>query len=303
MPETRSHRSTHSPGRLLRLTLVAALFSGTLGLAGVAAAQFALPDGMAPDEPRVTVRLVTDVEQVAPGERFWIAAVFDLAPDWHIYWRNPGDAGSPTGVEFTLPDGVEISDLHWPRPERFKQPGGLVGYGYENQAAFLLQVRAPESIEPGQMLSIEARTNWLVCREVCIPGEKTLAAAVLIGETTERQHGQQFRRWRDQLPADNPSAAGVRVIEAGGTVGDDFHARLRFERPVDQVDWFPHAYEIAVIEDVNLRIGDDARDATLRFTLEPFAGQSFNADRVTGLLVWRDEAGQHAAPLSIPVDN
>jgi DsbC/DsbD-like thiol-disulfide interchange protein len=299
MRETRSQKSTHAPGRLLRLTLVTALLAG---LASAAVAQFALPDGVVPDEPRVTVRLLTDVKQVAPGERFWIAAVFDLAPDWHIYWRNPGDAGSPTRVEFTLPDGVEKTELHWPRPTRFEQPGGLVGYGYENQAAFLLQARAPESIEPGQMLSIEARTDWLVCREVCIPGDKTLAAAVRIGETTERQHEQQFRRWRDQLPADNPSAAGVRVLEAGGTVGDAFHARLRFERPVDQVDWFPHAYEIAAVEDVNLRIGDDARAATLRFTLEPFAGQTFDADRVTGLLVWRDEAGRHAAPLSIPVD-
>ena len=47
--------------------------------------------------PKVQARLVAE-GAVAPGGSVIIALEEVIAPEWHTYWKNPGDAGAPTSV-------------------------------------------------------------------------------------------------------------------------------------------------------------------------------------------------------------
>ena len=70
----------------------------------------------APDRsPRVTARLLAE-GPVAPGGQVWIAVEEVIRPNWHTYWINPGDAGNPTTIDWTLPSGWSAGEIHWPRP-------------------------------------------------------------------------------------------------------------------------------------------------------------------------------------------
>ena len=42
---------------------------------------------------------------VAPGGTITVALEEKIAPGWHTYWKNPGDAGAPTEIDWTLPPG------------------------------------------------------------------------------------------------------------------------------------------------------------------------------------------------------
>ena len=73
------------------------IFLLTLLLVGPAIPAGAL-DSTAVSSPRATVSLVSDTDAVAPGTPFRIGLHVRLAPGWHTYWKNPGDAGAPTGA-------------------------------------------------------------------------------------------------------------------------------------------------------------------------------------------------------------
>jgi thiol:disulfide interchange protein DsbD len=120
--------------------------------------------------PRATVTIVSGVEAVAPGQPFRIALRQRLAPGWHTYWSNPGDAGQPPEIAFTLPEGADASPLAFPTPERIPY-GPLVNFGYENEVLFPVTVTPPATLRPGDRFTVEATAAWLVCEKICIPEE------------------------------------------------------------------------------------------------------------------------------------
>ena len=45
--------------------------------------------------------MVSDTDAVAPGTAFRVALRMRMAPGWHTYWVNPGDAGVAPELVFT----------------------------------------------------------------------------------------------------------------------------------------------------------------------------------------------------------
>src|SRR6201986_3648204 len=100
------------------------------------AALLAAP-AMAQDAPlKVHARLVAEDRAIAPGGTMTVALEEKIAPGWHTYWKNPGDAGAPSDIQWTLPAGWKAGAIQWPRPKRLPV-GPLVDYGYEGTAWLL----------------------------------------------------------------------------------------------------------------------------------------------------------------------
>jgi thiol:disulfide interchange protein DsbD len=114
-----------------------------------------------------TAQLLSSVSQIKAGEPFWLALHLDMKEGWHSYWRNPGDSGLPTEISINAPEGFEIGPPHWPTPERIPV-GPITNYGYDHQASLLIPVIPSENLTPGTY-SFNARADWLVCEEICIP--------------------------------------------------------------------------------------------------------------------------------------
>src|SRR3954453_7524940 len=83
-----------------------------LALAAPAGAQ--LPPG----EKAMDVRLVAETDRPAAGGRVSLALVMSPKPGWHGYWLNPGDAGAPTRIAWTLASGAKAGPIRYPVPER-----------------------------------------------------------------------------------------------------------------------------------------------------------------------------------------
>jgi len=53
-----------------------------------------------------------------PGKTVWLGLQLSHQPDWHTYWKNSGDSGLPTALQWTLPPGVTAGDIAWPLPKK-----------------------------------------------------------------------------------------------------------------------------------------------------------------------------------------
>jgi thiol:disulfide interchange protein/DsbC/DsbD-like thiol-disulfide interchange protein len=121
----------------------------------------------------VEVELVADRTAVVPGERLDLGLRIRHDPHWHTYWRNPGDSGLPTRIEPEGPQGTRFGPIRWPAPERL-WVGPLANYGYEGEIVLPFAVEVPGELD-GPRARFEASAQWLVCKDVCIPGEARVA--------------------------------------------------------------------------------------------------------------------------------
>ena len=76
---------------------------------------------------------------VVPGRPLWLGLAIRHQPHWHTYWKNPGDAGLPTTLAWTLPAGMAAGEIAWPVPRQIPV-GSLMNYGYEGELLLAVPV-------------------------------------------------------------------------------------------------------------------------------------------------------------------
>lgn len=130
------------------------------------------PGGQRTAEQLVRIRSLADVDRVQPGQKFHLAFIFDIEPEWHIYWKNSGASGGPTTVQVTAPPGYGIGKTLYPRPLALTGEEGTT-YGYEKQTVIFVEVTAPiEGLGGTAMFS--AKINYMVCKDICMVGRPPL---------------------------------------------------------------------------------------------------------------------------------
>ncbi len=118
--------------------------------------------------PHVAAELVAERSAIQAGQVMQVGLSLIHQPGWHTYWLNPGDSGLPTRLTWRLPLGSQIGEIEWPVPQRLPV-GPLMNYGYEGELLLPLSFTPPPSAKPGDMMVLNARADWLACKEVCIP--------------------------------------------------------------------------------------------------------------------------------------
>jgi DsbC/DsbD-like thiol-disulfide interchange protein len=123
-------------------------------------------------DARVQARLVAAAADVVPGMALQVGLRLELTPQWHLYWKNPGDSGMPPRVAWELPPGVRVEGPVWPYPRRFVL-GPLVSLGYADAVTLGFTVHVPEAFA-GDSLGLVGQVSWLACHDEqgCIPGSR-----------------------------------------------------------------------------------------------------------------------------------
>ena len=162
---------------------------------------------------RVRVELFQEEETIQPNHPFWIALHLNLEDGWHVYWKNPGDAGIPLKIEWNLPEGFEAGPLQWPFPEKFTMDD-MVGFGYKDEVTLLSQVIPPPQLDLGTKISMDAQVKWLVCSSMtCQPGSAT-ATLPLIASSKQPHPRSEFiaifKEARDKIPQTHVEVKTIR---------------------------------------------------------------------------------------------
>ncbi len=224
---------------------------------------------------RATVTLVTDTDQAAPGTPFHAALRLRLAPGWHTYWQNPGDAGVAPELAFTAEPGLTTGPILWPAPEKAVE-GPLTTFAYTGDA--VLPLMATSALGAA---TLRARAAWLVCEKVCVPEEGDFALDLPAGAPGPSAQAPLFAAAAARTPIASPYAAR---IAPDGTLS--LAADQALTASVRSAEFFPLGQTI----DPGAAQTLSMQDGTLRIKLKPVSPLDPGAG-LAGILVLRDAGG------------
>lgn len=164
---------------------------------------------------RIEAELVPMSGWATPGSTVIVAVRQKIEPGWHTYWRNPGDSGGATTLDWTLPSGVTAGDIVWPLPER-QRLQSLMNYGYSDVVYLPAPIEVPATARPGTSLRLSADALFMVCSdEMCVPDELTLALDVPVRDGA--------------APLDPVHGAAIQKVVEGAPRPAGIDSRARFD--------------------------------------------------------------------------
>ena len=194
-------------------TLSRGLLIAALTLLGSASAEAAATDWSG--DARAQVRLITATDQVDGGP-LQAGLEFHYAPDWHGYWRTPGDAGIAPTVDWAGARNVKSTSIAWPAPTR------LAASGFQNsvyEGDVILPVTV-DVIDARSTTGLTAAVDFAACANICVPIHVDLSLTIPAGAPRpSAQAGLLAAAWA-RVPG-SPASAGIEVlrsaIEPAGT--------------------------------------------------------------------------------------
>lgn len=158
-----------------------------------------------------TVSLVSPSE-TATGTAIPLGLLFRTKPGWHIYWKNPGDAGEPPTVDVTQPVAAKVGDFTWPAPQWFVVAG--VGDYVETGTVLLPFTTTLHAPIDASGTTIVAAAKWLTCSEtICIPERGTFAIHLRAGTPVPSSETALFTRAASDTP--QPTSYRTRIAADG----------------------------------------------------------------------------------------
>lgn len=230
----------------------------------------------------VTAELVSEVVSIQPGASFWVGLHLSMEEHWHTYWENPGDSGLGTRLTWDLPDGFSAGPIVWPTPQRIPlEP--LVSYAYEGEVLLMVRIDAPTALQAGGEVVLRVRSDWLACKESCVPGGADLE--LRLATTSGRPEmnptwAPRFSEARNNLPLE-----GVGWPTSLARAGDLLllEVSLPSGSRVIPEDVYFFAFDEGVIEP-SAPQPTAVQDGILKLTLTPSSYADGPVEAVSGIL-------------------
>jgi len=219
---------------------------------------------------------------------------------WHTYWRNPGDAGLPTTVEWELPPGVSFGAFEWPVPKK-KVLTKLHAYVYEGEILLLFPVVIAPHAQP-QTVALKGAASWLECSDkTCVPQDAPVESSLAITpagtEPVLSPHFERIQKAREHLPQPQPPFT-VSAEWEPSPKPDTRSLLITWEpgQPVgasDKPDFFPFEAEKFAVQAPTEIISTDAGKVRLRKSVQKTDGDW--PETIRGLVLNTTAASHPAA--------
>ncbi len=239
---------------------------------------------------KTAVRLLLSKETVAPGETLLAAVQLKMAPRWHTYWRNAGDSGDRTKIEWQLPPGVTAGEIQWPPPEKLVS-AGFTTYVYHDEVLLIVPLQLANTLAAGP-LDLKAAVAWLECEELCVPGKASVQAKLTIGAASKPSaDAPLIEAWQKKIPVQKPELAATASWERPAQ--DTLRPLLIEWSPgaeVKDADFFPYAAENYVVKGETEKVATTDGKIRLRKIVDKSEGGW--PKEIMGLLVQKGQPTQ-----------
>ena len=236
-----------------------------------------------------TTEIIAEARGFEAGKTLWFAIRQELRPGWHVFWTNPGDAGLPLRLDWTLPDGFESGAVEHPAPV-YIPVGPLASYAHEGAPVFLVSVTAPETAAAGDIVDVAIDASWQACEDICVPEEGRFEFSVPVDAEpqTNTAYADIFAAARAALPEDIDADAGF-AVEGGA-----YRLELAAPAGFDSDGAFYFAGAEGLIEPSGAQQFEQLGER-LRVTLRPGWVENFDAPALDGVLTFVDVNGARRA--------
>ncbi|MBW8864999.1 MAG: thioredoxin family protein, partial [Verrucomicrobia bacterium] len=295
----------------MRLGFLALAFAGCVALFGPqrSLAQVAgddLTSFAAPAKHHTQVTLLLSAADAKPGDTIYAGVDMKMEPAWHTYWKNPGDAGQATKIEWQLPPGISAGEIQWPLPSKLP-PAEVTTYGYEDEVVLIvpLTIETNSNLPMGQV-DLKAKVSWLECKDTCIPADQAVAAKLNIAaETKPSADATTIEAWKNKIarPGDSalsawwekPATGDTRPLIIGYPQVVDASKNIKY----DSVDFFPDASDKFEVQSATETISHYSAYIRLRKTVKKFSGDW--PKEISGVLVVGIKGQRYGFDVKLPV--
>lgn len=191
--------------------------------------------------PEAEIRLLSGQKAVGESPKVWLGLEFILKDDWKIYWRSPGDAGTPPKISWQGSENLADAEILWPRPQRFEFQG-LNTIGYHQKVIFPVVITPSKA---GESLSLKAQVEFLTCGTLCIPREVELELNLPKGLAEPSPDAAALGEFMAQLPEKQ-----IPGLNFGKAVWLENPSRLQVEalnesKFFSEIDLFPELKDVS----------------------------------------------------------
>ena len=245
------------------------------------------------DVAHLHVQLMIPASSLVRGQVSSGGLYFKMEQGWHVYWKNAGDAGEPPRMQWTLPAGITAGPLEFPAPQRIPV-GPLMDYGYNDEVLFPFQIKVDSGAATGPT-TLHAKVNWLVCREVCIPGKAELEITRPVvnagaGVAPVEPDATLYARWVARLPQPVPAGFKAGFTPAPG----GYRITLITGQRETDAEFFPSDSDL-IANAAPQKVTPTAKGLTLEIQKDPTA--TATAKQLTGIV---ELSGNRAYEIAIP---
>jgi thiol:disulfide interchange protein DsbD len=283
----------------LRQLFGSLLFLAATFLSLASEAQITAPQSVVSTDQMRAELMAYAPQGVAPGNTVWAGLQLTHKPEWHTYWKNSGDSGLPTVLEWTLPNGVTAGDIAWPLPHKIPL-GTLANYGYEGTVLLPVPLTIGPDFKPSLLspnLDIKLKAVWLICRLECIPEEGEFVLRIPAASSTALNAPAFEAAFAAQpKPLSQTASAGSKVEVAGSSIKLSING-LPASLQGKTLDFFPETPE--VIDNV-APLSQSWQGSTWTGQVALSAQRSSSPTTMPVVLAYRAEAYRIEAPVNGP---
>jgi thiol:disulfide interchange protein len=250
--------------------------------------------------------LVLSADAARAGDTVMAGVRLKMDPGWHTYWRNSGQSGIPTSIDWELPKGVTSGEIKWPAPDKRIETDAAshsetITYGYEKDVVLLVPLKLAPDLPPGP-LEIKAKVGWLECGEnTCQPGKGSIQAKLAIGtESKPSKDADLIATWEKKLPK-NGDLAKARAWWEKSATGDMRPIILEWTSATSttEADFFPDSRDQFEVQPATEKLACEPGKIRLRATVKKLSGDW--PKEISGLLVEQPKAEKLAYDVKLPV--
>ncbi|MDE2029420.1 MAG: thioredoxin family protein [Alphaproteobacteria bacterium] len=157
-----------------------------------------------------SARLISGVDGTGTGTALPLGLEVKLGPEWHTYWRSPGEAGLPPRLDWSASEtdagNLQSATMFYPAPARYTAYG-METIGYRNDVVFPIDGVLRK---PGQAAHIAVGADLLICSSICVPKHFDLTLDIPAGPATPSAEAPLLQQARAEVP-DGAARSGLLI--------------------------------------------------------------------------------------------
>ncbi len=161
------------------------------------------------------VRLISPYSQ-NDDKNILLGLEYQMEPGWKTYWKSPGDGGFPQTISWENSINVKNVNILWPTPEKFEILE-LTSLGYEKNVIFPIEIEVEDET---QNTFINFQVSYLICKEICIPGDVRLFLDIPSGQKIVNNNYYNLERALSLLPKKDINSSYINNIDANVFLND-----------------------------------------------------------------------------------
>ena len=164
------------------------------------------------------VRVISPISNNNNQKEINLGLEYQLEEGWKTYWKSPGEGGFPQNIDWSNSINISNFEIEWPTPGQFEILG-MKSIGYSDNIIFPLKVGLENAFLSSKLV---LDINYLVCKDICIPGNAYLELNIPPGKAKLTKHFFNIEKAISNLPQKNFELSFIKNSQTKSYKNDNF---------------------------------------------------------------------------------